>query len=97
MIIKRPFAPTARAHPVAPGSHLPAVFPSARPARPPAARLARRTGSQAQAAQRRLVLQTSGTRVAMGLQTSRTVVNGRLQPSGTRGGASTLRSENAEG
>ena len=35
--------------------------------------------------------------VAMGLQTSGTVVMGRLQPSGTRGGASTLRSENAEG
>src|SRR6266446_3514951 len=35
--------------------------------------------------------------VAMWLQTSGTVVMGRLQPSGTRGGASTLRSENAEG
>jgi len=35
--------------------------------------------------------------VALGLQTSGTVVMGRLQPSGTRGGASMLRGKSAEG
>jgi hypothetical protein len=53
------------------------------------AALAARSGTQAQAAQRRLV-QTSETGCCHGAANVRDGCRGRWQPSGTRGGASTL-------
>jgi hypothetical protein len=99
---KRPFPPTAR----------PTLAPTPRHRKPPPSRSPVREARDAawQAARRSPPAQGRRLRprsedwckrlrlaVAMGLQTSGTVVMGRLQPSGTRGGASTLRSENAEG
>jgi hypothetical protein len=98
MIIKRPLPLPACAHLVArPAPSEATSQPFSRPrgprghlaGRPPlAARSGRRPRPRSEDWCKRLRLAA-----AMGLQTSGTVVMGRLQSSGTRGGASTLRSE----